>query len=137
MIGEFFIQATSIQSATSTIDSNSPAATDEGQLQGEYEKFWKELDEDEITFKRSKIVNSFCPHIHGMFLVKLATLMTIIGGSDMRSTAERENEPFDEESTGVRKNRREGHLLLVGDPGKPNLCVCECENNYNYNCTHI
>ena len=121
MIGEFFIQATSIQSATSTLDSNSPA-TDEEQMSKEYEKFWTEIDGDEITFKRSKIVNSFCPHIHGMFLVKLATLMTVIGGSDMRSTEERENEPF-EDSTGVRQSRREGHLLLVGDPGKEYICT--------------
>ena len=116
MVGDFFIQATSIQSATSSIDSNS-FAMEEAQLKEEYEKHWNEPAGDEITSKRSLIVNSFCPHIHGMFLVKLATLMTVIGGSDMRNIEDCENEPF-EESTGVRTNRREGHLLLVGDPGK-------------------
>lgn len=115
MVGEFFIQATSIQSATSTIDSNSPAI-DEEQLKEEFEQFWGHPNHEEITSKRSLIVNSFCSHLHGMFLVKLATLLTVIGGSDLRSGEERDNEPF-EESTGVRQNRREGHLLLVGDPG--------------------
>ena len=46
-----------------------------------------------------------------MFLVKLSTLMTIIGGSE-------EKVPEKEFIDGAaRKSRREGHLLLVGDPG--------------------
>lgn len=92
-------------------------------MKKEYKKFWNESQDEmkEITRNRSKIVNSFCPHIYGMFLVKLATLMIVIGGSDMRKDVESSEFEFEfeeEESTGVRKNRREGHLLLVGDPGK-------------------
>lgn len=58
---------------------------------------------------RNTIVNSFCPQIFGLHLVKLAVLLTVIGGSS--------SEDSDVESVGARRHRKEGHLLLVGDPG--------------------
>lgn len=108
MIGELFLQVTSIQSTTSISDSPAVSTMDEYETFG---NFWKEHRDNEIG-ARSIIVNSFCPQMHGMFLVKLATLMTIIGGSDTGQGWS------DEEAQGARRSRKEGHLLLVGDPGK-------------------
>ena len=111
--GEMFLQATSIQSTASINDSmgsgSVAAAADETDLFNLYEKFWSEVRDEPIS-GRSAIVNSFCPQIHGMFLLKLATLMTIIGGCE---SVDRDHE-FE---NGARRSRKEGHLLLVGDPG--------------------
>lgn len=112
--GEMFLQATSIQSTASINDSmaNGSVATaaDETEMFNTFEKFWSEFDDS--TEGRSVIVNSFCPQIHGMFLLKLATLMTIIGGCESV-----DHETTDSVESGARKSRKEGHLLLVGDPG--------------------
>jgi DNA helicase MCM9 len=53
---------------------------------------------------REHIVRAVCPQLCGMFLVKLALLLALIGGA-----------PTDR-STSVRR-RSEIHLLIVGDPG--------------------
>lgn len=77
---------------------------------------------------RNRLVNSFCPQIYGMFLVKLAVLLTVIGGCDdiiddgeasrfQQSNDTNNTEIAKEGLVGARKHRREGHLLLVGDPG--------------------
>ncbi len=63
---------------------------------------------------RKMIVKSFCPQIHGMFLPKLAVLLILVGGCSV--------DEYDEEDSinalsGPRRHRREGHILLVGDPG--------------------
>ena len=117
LYGELFLQATSIQSTASFIDTSSNlfnSSANETELNAIYSDFWSKSPD----FKgRSKIVNSFCPQIHGMFLVKLATLMTIIGGSE----AEINDAQM---SGGARKSRREGHLLIVGDPGIHFCNVC-------------
>lgn len=105
--GELFLQATSIQS-TAVTSETAQVNADESELYEAFEKFWTERG----GHGRSLVVNSFCPQIHGMFLLKLATLMTIIGGCDaVISERDCENE------SGARKSRKEGHLLLVGDPG--------------------
>ena len=108
--GELFLKATSIQSTASINDSigsgSIATAADESELQNSFEKFWSESAET----GRSIIVNSFCSQIHGMFLLKLATLMTIIGGCE---SVDRDHDT----ENGARKSRKEGHLLLVGDPG--------------------
>lgn len=114
--GELFLQATSIQSTASITESsltNGCSSVDESELQNQFKKFWIDYKNDEIA-GRSMIVNSFCPQIHGMFLLKLATVMTIIGGSE----SEKNSDDSEEENGGARKSRKEGHLLLVGDPGK-------------------
>lgn len=65
------------------------------------EKFIPALaaSEEDLLARRDYIVRQFCPDIRGMFAVKLAVLLTVIGGghSDQR--------------------RSQGHLLLLGDPG--------------------
>lgn len=114
--GEMFLQATSLQSTASSdpgisgnLSNNLSSEIDTFNL---FKKFWAEYTINEWQ-GRSQIVNSFCPQIHGMFLVKLATLMTIIGGSE----EEQKNRKKIDFDGGARKSRREGHLLLVGDPG--------------------
>lgn len=103
--GELFLQATSIQSTA----LRELTTQDESEIFDSFVKYWNEHCENELR-GRSEIVNAFCPQLHGMFFLKLATLMTIIGGSDTTS-CETNNE------SGPRKSRKEGHLLLVGDPG--------------------
>jgi len=53
---------------------------------------------------RNYIVTSFCPKLYGLFLVKLALLLTIIGGVPHRAPS----------GSSV---RGECHLLMVGDAG--------------------
>nr|XP_022920401.1 DNA helicase MCM9-like isoform X4 [Onthophagus taurus] len=55
---------------------------------------------------RDIIVKSFCPHIYGLHLVKLAVLITLAGGS-----------AFQEKNDSKVKTRSEPHILLIGDPG--------------------
>ncbi|KAL4853474.1 putative DNA helicase MCM9 [Chlorella vulgaris] len=57
---------------------------------------------------RNKIVASVCPELHGLFTVKLATLLMLVGGVARW-------EP------GCARSRGEAHMLLVGDPGTAGL----------------
>ncbi len=84
---------------------------------------------------RNILVSSFCPQLFGLHLVKLAVLLTVVGGCSSAdddddtlghrgasSTAEAAGAAKKAAATtnngqGSRKNRAEGHLLLVGDPG--------------------
>lgn len=59
---------------------------------------------------RNKILASICPQLHGLFLVKLATALMLIGGVTRH-----------DESSGSRI-RGELHMLLVGDPGTGGWC---------------
>lgn len=90
-------------------------------------KFWA-AHRDSPLRGRDVLVGSFCPQIFGLHLVKLAVVLTIVGGcSDEEeggasgagggdSGRERGGEP-EGSSFASRKYRKEGHLLLVGDPG--------------------
>lgn len=53
---------------------------------------------------RNKILSSICPQIYGLFLVKLAVALTLIGGCARQ----------DDSGAHI---RGEVHMLLVGDPG--------------------
>ena len=53
---------------------------------------------------RNHIVASVCPQLHGLFSVKLAVLLTLIGG-------------VKKEVANGHRIRGQSHLLLIGDPG--------------------
>ncbi|CAN6202066.1 unnamed protein product [Urochloa humidicola] len=69
----------------------------------DFEHFWKE-HEDTPLEGRNLILRSICPQIFGLFTVKLAVALTLIGGV----------QHVDASGTKV---RGEPHMLLVGDPG--------------------
>mgnify|MGYP001144589328 FL=1 len=58
---------------------------------------------------RNHILKSICPQTFGLYLVKLACALTVIGGV-----------PMEKSSTRI---RGESHLLLVGDPGDSCILV--------------
>jgi DNA replicative helicase MCM subunit Mcm2 (Cdc46/Mcm family) len=75
---------------------------------------------------RDAIVRSVCPQLHGMALVKLSLLVTILGGVEMRHTDNKAatagaSTVADDDTAppldGAIKRRGDCHLLLVGDPG--------------------
>ncbi|EFJ34511.1 hypothetical protein SELMODRAFT_1994, partial [Selaginella moellendorffii] len=69
----------------------------------QFEQFWKEFER--APFKgRNAILQSICPQVYGLFTVKLAVALTLVGGVQRV------------DSSGTRI-RGESHLLLVGDPG--------------------
>ncbi|KAG9451419.1 hypothetical protein H6P81_011384 [Aristolochia fimbriata] len=68
-----------------------------------FEQFW--LDFKDMPLKgRNAILRGICPQVFGLFTVKLAVALTLIGGV----------QHVDASGTKV---RGESHLLLVGDPG--------------------
>lgn len=99
-------------------------------------KWWAAYSERPLQ-GRDAVVASFCPQLHGMHLVKLAVLLTIIGGVSTAADAEEAEGTVGDRDLGHRQSgsyqdnprmepnphrstqshRREGHLLLVGDPG--------------------
>lgn len=54
---------------------------------------------------RNWIVDSMCPNLYGLFLVKLAVILTLIGGVP------------ELDAQGKVRTRGQSHLLIVGDPG--------------------
>ncbi|XP_071956636.1 DNA helicase MCM9-like [Antedon mediterranea] len=77
------------------------SVTDE--LKKEFEEFWKRQKHTPFS-ARNTIVSSICPQIYGLYVVKLAVAMVMIGGVQR----------VDQSGT---RTRGECHLLLVGDPG--------------------
>ncbi|RLN80559.1 hypothetical protein BBO99_00004405 [Phytophthora kernoviae] len=73
------------------------------ELQAEFAQFWAKHKRCPMR-GRNEIVASICPKVYGLFIVKLAVALTIIGGVSY----------VDE--TGM-KTRGEPHMLLIGDPG--------------------
>ncbi|ETP08657.1 hypothetical protein F441_15406 [Phytophthora nicotianae CJ01A1] len=73
------------------------------ELRAEFAQFWTKHKCDPVR-GRNEIVASICPKVYGLFIVKLAVALTVIGGVSY----------VDE--TGM-KTRGEPHMLLIGDPG--------------------
>eukprot|EP01129_Flabellula_baltica_P008747 TRINITY_DN3500_c0_g1_i4.p1 TRINITY_DN3500_c0_g1~~TRINITY_DN3500_c0_g1_i4.p1 ORF type:complete len:643 (-),score=116.25 TRINITY_DN3500_c0_g1_i4:309-2237(-) len=69
----------------------------------EFDDFWK--NSKNPLESRNFILQSMCPEIYGMYIVKLALAMVLSGGCKQEYS-----------NTGT-KIRGESHLLMVGDPG--------------------
>lgn len=92
-------------------NGRSASATQQLDTRDLVHQFWASHRDSPLR-GRNSIVSSFCPQIFGLHLVKLAVLLTIIGGSSSAEEAESGGS-----GGGARRHRKEGHLLLVGDPG--------------------
>ncbi|CAM8935252.1 unnamed protein product [Rhodiola kirilowii] len=68
-----------------------------------FKKFWSDYKDTPLK-GRNVILQAICPQVFGLFTVKLAVALTLIGGV----------QHVDASGTKV---RGESHLLLVGDPG--------------------
>ncbi|XP_010547918.1 PREDICTED: probable DNA helicase MCM9 isoform X2 [Tarenaya hassleriana] len=68
-----------------------------------FKKFWTDFRDTPLK-GRNAILGGICPQIFGLFTVKLAVALTLIGGV----------QHVDASGTKV---RGESHLLLIGDPG--------------------
>ncbi|KAJ3318966.1 DNA helicase mcm9 [Boothiomyces sp. JEL0866] len=72
------------------------------ELQEEFQNYWKEY-KDTPFLARNKILASFCPQVYGLYIVKLAIMLVLVGGVGKQE--------------GGLKIRGDSHILLVGDPG--------------------
>lgn len=73
------------------------------QLRQEFENYWESHRHSPLE-GRNKILSAFCPQVFGLYVVKLAVSLVLIGGVQR----------VKESGTRI---RGESHLLLVGDPG--------------------
>lgn len=71
-------------------------------LHSEYEAFWKKYKDAPLK-GRDLVLRSMCPQLYGLYKVKQAVALTLIGGVAMIKNGTRV--------------RGESHLLMVGDPG--------------------
>ena len=72
-------------------------------LRREVDQFWDKYRDSPLT-ARNLIIASYCPQVFGLYIVKLAVTLVLIGGVQRA------------DNSGT-KTRGESHLLLIGDPG--------------------
>jgi DNA helicase MCM9 len=72
------------------------------ELENEFKEFWNHHRKKPLK-ARNLILKSMCPQLYGLYFVKLAVALTLIGGVPMIKNGTR--------------IRGESHLLIVGDPG--------------------
>ena len=96
---ELFIDAVGVQILNDKKSSHLVSP----ELKYMYQDFWKAHANTPLR-ARNYIVSSICPQMYGLYLIKLAVALTVIGG--VRRLA----------PDGSR-TRGESHLLIVGDPG--------------------
>ncbi|OQR82520.1 DNA replication licensing factor MCM9 [Achlya hypogyna] len=97
---ETMLQASSIR-VKSASGTTRALVTDD--VRREFEAFWQMHAADPLA-GRNCILASICPKVYGMFIVKLAVALTVIGGC------------AHVDATGM-KTRGDSHMLLIGDPG--------------------
>ena len=73
------------------------------QLRCEFSEYWENYKDFPLE-GRNRILSAFCPQVFGLYVVKLAVSLALIGGVQR----------IKESGTRI---RGESHLLLVGDPG--------------------
>lgn len=89
----------------------------------DFARFWHDVKSHGLEYTtRDTIVNSFCPMLSGMYAVKLAVLLMLLGGTSTSKGAPKEEASLGDHLTAVDSkhgqiSRSEIHLLLVGDPG--------------------
>ncbi|KAG0377859.1 DNA helicase mcm9 [Mortierella sp. AD032] len=74
----------------------------------DFEHFWEHARSKAVNrpySARNQILRQICPKVYGLYIVKLAVMLVLTGGVQMKDKA-----------SGLRV-RGEPHLLLVGDPG--------------------
>lgn len=80
-----------------------------------------ELERNGEQFVRDRMLRSFCPQIHGMYLVKLAVLLALSSGMNGRAASPNEGgkakREVEEAATATMQTRGCSHVILVGDPG--------------------
>lgn len=65
------------------LNSTEQAVSLSGATAAEFEAFWRSCRDRNALFEaRNVIVRSVCPQLYGMFYVKLALLLSLVGGSD-------------------------------------------------------
>lgn len=65
------------------LNATEQAVSLSGATASEFEAFWRTFrDKDALFEARNVIVRSVCPQLYGMFYVKLALLLSLVGGSD-------------------------------------------------------
>ncbi|CAH2266102.1 jg11106 [Pararge aegeria aegeria] len=78
-----------------------------------FDDFWAKYQQCPLK-GRDQILASVCPQVYGLYLVKLAVLLTVITGSNHIAENEQKSMSDDKHAAHV---RGQCHLLLVGDPG--------------------
>lgn len=85
------------------------------EIKQEFDEFWARHKKAPLV-GRNHILASFCPQVYGLYAVKLAVTLVLIGGVQR----------VDNSGTRV---RGESHMLLVGDPGKLHVTFMLKEKN--------
>ena len=85
-----------------------------------FEDYWKQQVDHPMT-ARDHIVNSICPHLHGLKIVKLSVLLMLLGGvpRNEEGSLAVQDQSNGGLGGGEGRSRVRGdiHMLLIGDPG--------------------
>ena len=87
------------------LNATEQAVSLSGATASEFEAFWRTYrDRDALFEARNVIVRSVCPQLYGMFYVKLALLLSLVGGSDTSKIGDGSNGTASTGSEGTSAN---------------------------------